>query len=264
MDQKIALITGASSGIGADIALKLAKLGWRTILVARRQDRLNHLAAQIHSAAGSADVFAADLTREDKRIALHQQITDQIGTPDLLINNAGLGWYGYFADMPWEIAREILAVNIDATVHLTRLFIPAMRSRRSGHIINVGSVSGGLPSQGIVMYGASKAFLDAFTEALYREMRGSGVQISVLRLGPVTTEFFELAASRKSGRRIPAESLAIPVERVTKRIVSLIRYPQKVAYVPGGLRIVPLVSLGFGWLIDLLGPLLLRKKPAQS
>ena len=105
----------------------------------------------------------------------------------VLVNNANFGWYGYYADIAWEIAREMLQVNISAVIQLTRLLLPGMLERRCGHIINIGSIAGSLPNQGIAIYSATKACLDAFTTSMHRELRGSGVAVSVVCPGPVRT-----------------------------------------------------------------------------
>ncbi len=257
---KTVLITGASSGIGAVTALHLAKEGMKVILVARRQEKLDTLAERINNLGGDASVIRADLSSTEERQTVYAKVMQQWGVPDVLMNNAGLAWYGYYAEMPWETAIDILQVNVEAVVHLTRLFLPGMVERRSGHVINVGSVVGGLPAQGVAMYSGSKAFLDAFTISLYRELRGSGVEASVVRPGPVTTEFFDRTEKSLLGRRIPAEMFAVPAERVAKAIAWLIRWPHKVVYVPAGLGIVPHIYAAFGWAVDLAGPLLLRRK----
>ncbi len=257
---KTVLITGASSGIGAVTAIRLAQEGMRVILVARRQEKLDALAEAIQLQGGNPHVIQADLNNAEARTKVFDQVMQQWGVPDVLMNNAGLAWYGYYYDMPWETALEILRVNVEAVVHLTRLFLPAMITRHSGHIINIGSVAGGLPAQGVAMYSGSKAFLDAFTISLYRELRGSGVEASVVRPGPVTTEFFDHTESSPKGRRIPAERLAVPASRVATAIYWLIRWPRKVVYVPIGLGIVPYIYAIFGWAVDWAGPLLLRRK----
>lgn len=255
---KTALITGASSGIGAAAARKLAGEGLTVLLAARRLDRLQALAEQIQTSGGQARVMAADLSVEAERAAVFAW-AEAAGGVDVLINNAGLGWYGYFSQMPWADAVSILQVNINAAVHLTRLFLPGMLARSRGAVINIGSVSGGLPSQGIAVYGASKAFLDNFTSALHRELRGSGVHAGVLRVGPVTSEFYPNAAAR-SGRRVPAERFAIPAERVAGCIWAMIQHPRRKVYLPGIYCLTPVVEFCFGWLIDWAGPLLLRQK----
>jgi hypothetical protein len=258
---KIAVVTGASSGIGAVTAHTLAAAGMRVVLVARRLDRLLGLKNEIESSRGQADVIAADLSNEHDRLQVFTRVTSITREVDVLINNAGFGWYGYYADMPWETAHEMIQVNIAAAAHLTSLFLPGMRERNTGHIINIGSISGSIPSQGVALYSASKAFLDAFTTALHRETRKSHVHISIVRAGPVKTEFCSTAAERESGRHLPTESIGVPAETVARQIWKLLLRPRRVVYIPAILRLTPWVELSFGWLEDLIGALLLKHKP---
>jgi len=253
---KIAVITGTSSGIGAATARQLAKAGMQVILVARRLERLVGLQAEIKSAGGKAEVVAADLRSEEERVHVFQQV----GVADVLVNNAGFGWYGYYNNMPWKIAREMLATNIEAVAHLTSLFLPGMRKRNRGHIINVGSISGSIPSQGKAMYAASKSFMDAFSTALHRETRGTNVKVSVVRAGPVKTEFCESALDHQNSGHIPTEKVGVTSEHVAFRIWELLLHPRRIIYVPRWLKIVPWFELSFGWLEDLIGPVLLKRK----
>jgi short-subunit dehydrogenase len=255
---KVAVVTGASSGIGAATARKLAKQGLIVILVARREDRLQQLAAEIIRSGGRAQVITADLSQEAERQRVYAQVEAEYGQADVLINNAGLGWYGYGTEMPWTIASEILQVNVTAAVHFTLLFLKKMRSLGSGHIINIGSISGSLPSQGIAVYGATKSFLDNFTTALYRELAGTKLHISVVRAGPVHTEFSDAAANLEGGFHLPTERVGVSAETIADRVWSLLEHPRRVIYVPAWLRITPYVESSLGWLIDRLGPLLLR------
>lgn len=256
---KTALITGASSGIGAATARLLARKGLKVILVARRMEKLEQLAIEINASGGVAQVFPADLTcGEDMKNLIHQ-IHQGMIVVDVLINNAGFGWYGYFAEMPEQIAMEMLQVNVNAVVRLTREIIPLMQAKGGGAIINVSSIAGGLPNQGIAMYAASKAFLDAFSTSIHREMKGSGVQVSVVRPGPVKTEFFETARKLPNGGSVPAEQFSVSSEKVANTIVKLLDHPRRVVYVPGILAISKWLEPLFGWLIDHLGPLLLRR-----
>lgn len=257
---KIALVTGASSGIGAATARKLARQGMHVILVARRRERLEQLAAEIQHAGGAAEVVSADLSAQSERERVFSQVDSEHGGVDVLVNNAGVGWYGYSTDMPWETAAEILQVNIAAVVHFTLHFLQKMRSLGSGHIINVGSISGGIPSQGVVLYGATKSFLDNFSTALYRELVGTRLRVSVVRAGPVRTEFSETAATREGGLHVPTERMGVPAETIADRIWGLLLHPRRVVYVPSWLAITPYVEGTFGWLIDRLGPLLLRRQ----
>lgn len=255
---KIAVITGASSGIGAATARKLARQGLKVILVARRRDRLEHLVDEIHLSGYQAEFIVADLSVETERQSVYSQVEAEYGKADVLINNAGLGWYGYSTDMPWTTASEILQVNIDAAVHFTLLFLKKMRSIGSGHIINIGSISGSLPSQGVAIYGATKSFLDNFTTALYRELAGTHLHVSVVRAGPVLTEFSDSAASLEGGLHLPTERIGVSADHIANHIWKLLEHPRRVVYIPFWLRITPSVENLFGWLIDRLGPLLLR------
>ena len=259
IDTQRVLITGASSGIGASFAKFLAGKGMQVFMTARREERLEALSRGIREQGGQADYLAGDLSNADFRIQLIEKVREK-GPLDVLINNAGFGWYGYYAQMQWQDAHNLLAVNVEAMAHLTHLVLPDMLACRSGHIVNIGSIAGGLPNQGIAMYASSKAFVDAFTTSLYRELHGSGVAASVMRLGAIRTEFYEQARSLKNGRPIPAERSAVPVERVNHALWRLLKRPRRAMYVPGWLILTRWVEPLFSALIDPLGPLLLRKQ----
>jgi short-subunit dehydrogenase len=253
---KLAVITGASSGIGEAVARKLAAQGLQVVLVARRRERLETLAEQIRASGGTARILIADLRRAADRVRL----CETAGTADVLVNNAGLGWYGYGDEMSWKTAQEMLQVNVEAVVQLSLSFLSKMRQRNTGHIINIGSISGSLPSQGIALYGATKAFLDNFSTALHRELAGTQVHVSVVRAGPVKTEFGEAALLRKNGLHVPTENVGVSAEKVAERIWTLILRPRRLVYIPEYLRLVPWLELSFGWIIDRVGPLLLKKQ----
>ena len=232
---KIVVITGASSGVGASFAKFLAQAGLHVVLAARREERMKDITTTIIAEGGKASFFTADLSREKERESLFNKINAEVGDIDILINNAGFGWYGYYSEMPWKLVKQMMAVNLMGMLHLTNLFMPGMLALGKGHIINIGSIAGGLPNQGIAVYAASKSFMDAFTTSLHRELRGSGVQASVMRLGPVKTEFYDQARELKNGRSIPAEKYAISTEQVDSALWRLINHPQRGVYVPGWL-----------------------------
>jgi short-subunit dehydrogenase len=264
MRGKWAIITGASSGIGAATARHFARQGMDVLIVARRKERLDTLAASINTEKhGKVEVFTADLGKSAERQRLYERISAQPGGVDVLVNNAGIMWYGYAAEMSWVDAQEMVAVNIGATVQLTLLCLPGMQARGRGHIINVGSVAGGFPNQGVAVYSATKAFLDAFTTSLHRELNGTGVHVSVVRPGPVTTEFFAQGEKRANTHALRLESLSITPERVAEKIWGLTKWPRRAVYVPGVLILAPVIEMFFGWLIDKVGPLLLRKSSAK-
>jgi len=230
-----AIVTGASSGIGRATALALAQAGYPVVLAARSIDKLTRLRRTIESSGGTALAMAVDLGREGDLREFSERVMRLAEPVDLLINNAGLAWYGYSESMPWEIACEMMAVN---------------------------NIAGSIPSQGVALYSATKAFVDAFTTGLHRELQGSGVHASVVRAGAVATPFFDRAAAQERGRQIPARKLAIAPERVAQAILRLVRRPRRVAYVPSGLALVPWIELAFGWAMDLIGPRLLRARSA--
>ena len=142
------------------------------ILLARRVEKLEELALEIRAAGGEAETLPADISLEKERVSVFDRVMDRYGHLDLLVNNAGMGYFGYAAEMPWQTASEILAVNISAIVHLSLLFLPGMKQRGSGQVINISSIAGKMPNQGIAVYSGSKSFLDSFSTSLYREMRG--------------------------------------------------------------------------------------------
>jgi short-subunit dehydrogenase len=231
----------------------------KVVLVARRTDRLEALTARIRSAGGEAVPIPADLTQESERERVFHTV-ERLGGAEILVQSAGVGWYGYYAEMPWPTAREMIRLNVVAVAHLASLFLPSMKARGRGHIILVGSVAGGIPSQGVALYSGSKAFLDAFATSLHRELRGTGLHASVIRPGPVATEFFEAASAKPAGSRVPAEGLAIRPERVAEAIWRVLVRPRRAVYVPATLAVVPWIEALLGWLMDRLGPLHLRAR----
>jgi short-subunit dehydrogenase len=256
---RIAVVTGASSGIGAATSRQLSHQGMQVVMVARRTDRLEILADEIRKDGGRAYIIGADLTQESGRAHVFDQVQSQFGEADILVNNAGLGWYGYGHEMSWKTAWELLQVNVEAVVQLTLGFLGGMRQRNAGHIINIGSISGSIPSQGVALYGATKSFLDNFTTALFRELTGTEVHISVIRAGAVRTGFGNAALSLENGGHVPTENIGISADQVARSVIGLVHHPRRLIYVPGYLRVVPWVELTFGWIIDRLGPLLLKK-----
>ena len=233
--------------------------GLQVVLVARREDRLQRLCAEIVAHGGKAQYIRADLSHETECEQVFQKVMAQFGCPEILVNNAGLAYYGYTDLMPWQVARDMIQVNIMAAVYLTRRFLPEMKACHSGHIINIGSVNGIMPSQGTSVYSGSKAFLNAFTTALHRELQGSQVEASVIFPGPVATELSAISAKVTNGHRIPAEKIATSPEAVAACVWSVLNRPRRYAYVPWYWRWTSIAEFGFGWAMDLAGPLLLKR-----
>lgn len=192
-----ALITGASAGLGLEFARLFAADKHDLVLVARRRDRLETLGAELTAAHGiKVQVIAADLMDG----AALQQIVTEVGSQqiDFLVNNAGFGSNGRFAEL--DPAKELgqVQVNIAALVALTRAFLPAMLARKQGRILNVGSTAGFQPGPFMAVYYASKAFVNSFTEALWYELLGTGVTATVSCPGPTATEFLVVAGNDKT------------------------------------------------------------------
>ncbi len=183
-----ALVTGASSGLGREFARQLSACGWPVLAVARRGDRLDTLAAEAR-AAGAAPIhpIVLDLTGPDAVSRLVER-SREVGPVDWLVNNAGVARAGAFAHMPATAHVDQVRTNCEATLSVTAAFLPGMLARRRGIILNIGSLSGFQPTPGFAVYGATKGFLLSFSEALREELRGTGVQVSILCAPSVTTE----------------------------------------------------------------------------
>jgi dihydroflavonol-4-reductase len=261
---RVAVVTGASSGIGAVTAQRLAAIGYRVSLVARSSEKLESLAGIIRAAGGQADVIAVDLARPEGVRAVYDKVMERGEGIDVLVNNAGFGYYGYASDMPADMVREMIQVNNEALAQLIVLFLPHMRGRGQGHVINVSSIVGGFPSPWAALYSATKAFIDSLSTALYREHRGTGVHISAVRPGPVVTDFYRSVAQRSAGRSIPVGRSSIQPTVVADAIIGLLRRPRRAVYVPRRFSILPWVELGFGWLYDRVAGILLRRQGSQA
>lgn len=192
-----AIITGASSGFGAEFARRLAPLCRRLVLVARRESLLEELAASLRQSHKDleTEVVCCDLADE----AARRRFADSLGLqpgPTLLVNNAGLGDYGEFAGSDPERNRSILQVNVCALVELTRSLLPALRGQGGG-IINIASLAADLPIPDFAMYAASKAFVVSFSEALRLELKKEGIPVTCICPGPSHTGFGDVA--RRAG-----------------------------------------------------------------
>jgi uncharacterized protein len=195
----VALVTGASVGLGAELAWLFAADGHDVVLVARRRDKLEALAAEIEKKHRvRAIVLAEDLTEPAAPARLVREIENLGVTIEFLVNNAGYGTSGSFAEM--DLARELamIQLNIATLVELTRRLVPAMVARGSGRILNIGSTAGFQPGPFMATYYASKAFVNSFTEALAYELQGTGVTATVSCPGATATEFARVAGTDRS------------------------------------------------------------------
>jgi short-subunit dehydrogenase len=191
-----ALVTGASSGLGADFARELAGRGAGLTLVARREGRLRTLQGELAAHGADVEVVALDLNDADAPDQL-LRAAEASGRPvDVLVNNAGFGLYGAFSELDWERERAMLELDMIVPVHLTKLFLPGMLERRSGWVLNIASIGAYQPSPLYASYSAAKSFVLNFTEALSYELRGSGVVATALSPGIVATEFLQVSGQQ--------------------------------------------------------------------
>lgn len=217
-----ALITGASTGIGATFAEVLAERGHDLILVARSKDKLDALAAEITADTGrTVAVITADLGLPNSGSALAQKVASLKLDVDLLINNAGFGSAGAFAKQSAARDAEMIALNCTAVVDLAHAFLPAMLARKGGGILNVASVAAFQPLPHMAIYGATKAFVLSFTEALWAEVRGAGVKVSALCPGPVDTPFFEATGTPRLRKTVPKGLMMQPRPVVEAALAAL-------------------------------------------
>ncbi len=248
-----ALVTGASAGLGEEFATQLAPRLDRVILVARRKSRLAELAESL-KARGEVEVMTieADLSKEEDRIKVFEEVKEVGWRVDLLVNNAGLGDYGEFVSSEWERNKAMLQVNVEALTHLCQLFLPAMLDVESGAIVNVSSLASTLPIPDFAVYAATKAYVSSFSEALRMEVRELGVDVLAVCPGPVKTEFGEIAARGENEIQMPGGRASFYVSKqqvVREALLALEKgrarvYPGwKVSLAAAGISLLPLVAI---------------------
>ena len=191
----LALVTGASAGIGVELARELAGHGHDLVLTARRTAPMETLADELRATGATVTVLAADLSKPGAAASVAHEIATRGLSIDVLINNAGLGGAGRFDKIDLGRTSEMLQVNIVALTELTRMIVPGMIARGRGKIMLVASVAGFQPGPRMAVYFASKAYVLSLGEALAYELRGTGVQVTVLCPGATETEFFAIAGA---------------------------------------------------------------------
>ena len=205
----VALITGASAGLGVEFARQLSSKGYRLVLAARRKDRLDALVAEF----GNARAVEIDLSEPDATTSLMRDLDKAGEQVDILVNNAGFGLRGPFAELDAARQREMIDLNCGALTELCRAVAPAMVERRSGAICNVASTAAFQPGPWMGVYFATKAYVLSFTEALHEELKPHGVKVSALCPGPTRTEFGAVAGIASLGQFDRLSMEAAPVVR---------------------------------------------------
>jgi hypothetical protein len=202
--KKVALVTGASAGLGVEFARQLSKRGHRLVLVARRKERLDALAREL----GNARVLAIDLSKSNAVAKLVADLEANGEVVDVLVNNAGFGLIGRFAELDDKRERQMIDLNVGALTQLCRAVAPGMIKRKSGGIINVASTAAFQPGPKMAVYFATKAFVLSLSEALHEELKPNGVKVTCLCPGPTRTEFGDVAGFGGNGMfdRVAMES----------------------------------------------------------
>ena len=227
-----ALVTGASSGIGEALARQLGAAGVHMVLVARRADRLSELAASLRAAYGvEVETVPADLTDRADLERVSRRLGDPAQPIDLLVNCAGLGASGPFADGDLETYRQILALNVTAVVELSHVAMGAMATRGRGWIMNISSLGGHAPGPSFAVYSATKAFVTSFSESLHEEGRRTGVVVTAVCPGATVTEFGAIAGSAgddlpkillQSPEAVASEALAASAKGRAVRVTGMV------------------------------------------
>ncbi len=248
---KVAIITGSSSGIGEAAAKRLARDGWCVTLAARRQAELARVAREVELAGGQALVAPTDV-RDGAAIQRMVQATlDKWGRMDVLVNNAGVGYSARVGRLDLERVRDQVSVNLIGVIECAQAVLPTMLQRKSGHIINIASIAGLVATPGSSTYAATKFGVVGFSDALRRELHGSGVHVTTFCPGFVATGFSsrlkKLAEGRPDVMRLPG---VMKPDYVADRIADAIRRPRARVVIPLGWGWLAAAANTFPWLTD--------------
>jgi short-subunit dehydrogenase len=264
-DRKVVIITGASSGIGAATARRLARDGWRLTLAARREDRLKQVAADVEALGGEALIVLTDVRKYADIQRLVQATLDRWGRIDVLLNNAGVGHDGPLINIKPEKIRDEIHINLVAIIECARAVLPAMLHQESGHIINVASIAGLIATPGSSIYSASKFGVNGFSDALHREMLGTGIRVSAFCPGFTPSEISPQLKAIAEGRPdAPSFPGLMPVTYVADQIARLIRRPRLRVIIPPSWKFLVILAFLFPGLADILLPLFQAKETTDK
>jgi short-subunit dehydrogenase len=262
---KVVLITGASSGIGAATARRLAQDGMRLTLAARRLDRLETVAAEVAALGGEALIVQTDVTKRDELQRMIQATDDRWGRIDVLLNNAGMGHDKPLYRMKSEKIHDEIHLNLIAVIECAQLVLPIMLRQKSGHIINVASIAGLIATPGSTIYSASKFGVNGFSDALRRELHDTGIFVSAFCPGFTPTELSPvlkaIAEGQSTAMRVPG---LMPVTYVADQIAHLIRRPRNRVIIPPAWRLLVALAVLLPGVADMLMPILLNKRKIEK
>jgi hypothetical protein len=250
---KVVIVTGASSGIGEATARQFAREGAKVVLAARRVDRLEALAKEITSMGTGAEtlVVQADLSKLEDIQALIKQTLDKYGRIDVLVNNAGFGRLDWLEKLdPIKDIQSQFDVNVLGVIQTTRQALPVMIKQRSGHIINMCSMAGLVATPTYTIYAACKHAVHGFSEALRREVKPWGIDVSMIYPGGVTTEFGQHAGIKRKTKATTPRSLLLTADDVGRAVVQLVRSPRAMWILPWAWSFTVWMNRNLNWLVD--------------
>jgi short-subunit dehydrogenase len=250
---KVVIVTGASSGIGEATAREFGREGARVVLAARRVERLKALAQEIQAMGTGAEtlVVPADVSKLEDIQSLIDQTVTRFGRIDILVNNAGFGRLDWLEKLdPMKDIEMQFDVNVLGVVHTTRQALPIMIKQRSGHIINMGSMAALVATPTYTIYAASKHAVHGFSEALRREVKPWGIDVSMLYPGGVKTEFGEHAGIKRKTKATTPKFLQLSAEEVAQAVVQLVRRPRAMWVIPWLWSITALINKLFPSFVD--------------
>ncbi len=252
-NSKVVIITGASSGIGAAVARRLARDGMHLTLAARRLDRLVQVAAEVEALGGEALIVQTDVRNRDEIEKMIQATLDRWGHIDVLLNNAGVGNDRPLIRTKPEKIRDQININLIAVIECAKAVLPTMLRQKSGHIINVASIAGLVALPGSTIYAATKFGVNGFSDALRRELRGSEIHVSAFCPGFTPTEINpELKAIADGKPGAPHRPGLMPVTYVADQIARLIRHPRRQMIIPPSWKILVIIAFLFPGIADKL------------
>ncbi|WP_197276316.1 SDR family oxidoreductase [Bacillus sp. JCM 19034] len=259
MKGKVIWITGASSGLGKDMALEAGKKGATVVLLARRIDKLREVEQKIKEAGGDAFSFQLDMSNIDQLISEIQSIMIEVGHIDVLINNAGFGIFEHLVDVNIEVMKDMFNVNVIGLMALTKLIVPHMIKKNGGHIINIASQAGKLATPKASVYSASKHAVIGFTNSLRMELEPHHILVSAVNPGPIQTDFFTRADEQGSYAK-NVEKWMLQSHTVAKKVIQLIEKPKRELNLPYWMGLGSTMYQVFPALVERIAGKKLRQK----
>ncbi len=262
---KVAIITGASSGIGEVTALEFAAAGAKVVIAARRIERLNKLAEIIRASGGTALPVQTDLTVIDQIRNLVKTTMATHGRIDILANIAGTGYYDWFEELSSQNMREHYEVNVIGLAELTREVVPVMKAQRSGYILNMCSYSSVVSAPPLTVYASTKYAVEGLTDGLRRELIPWGIKVMRLHPSGVTGTEFKEKATRDGGIQFKSISFGqVSRERVARTLVRMVERPRREVFLGRMYDVLAILNKLAPWTIDLASSIWVRQKQAEE